>query len=202
MATPTKLNTLCSLLMASLFAYSASVQLNDSGTVILLPFSYCTVYKNPSKLNFSISFFLFLDWYFWFSLYGGASVVNLVNWAISSKAIKHVAEGALWLGIFLFIRVIAESTLVDGVTGFWSLDLSERVIREKIGSGLVIISMILQLTASSLDTPPHKQQSKFPRYVEYGEPTLPASFFSLLLGISVKLFILLKVLCFANKILT
>ncbi|BBH07865.1 hypothetical protein Prudu_019913 [Prunus dulcis] len=100
------------------------------------------------------------DWYFWFSLYGGACVVNLVNWAISSKAIKHVAEGALWLGIFLFIRVIAESTLVDGVSGFWSLDLSERVIREKIGSGL--------LTASSLEAPPHKQQSKFPRYVEYG----------------------------------
>lgn len=98
-----------------------------------------------------------------------------MNWAISSKAIKHVAEGALWLGIFLFIRVIAESTLVDGVSGFWSLDLSERVIREKIGSGLVIISMILQLTASSLEAPPHKQQSKFPRYVEYGEPTLPAS---------------------------
>ncbi|ONH96702.1 hypothetical protein PRUPE_7G146700 [Prunus persica] len=138
MATPTKLNILCSLLMASLFGYSASVQLDDS------------------------------DWYFWFSLYGGACVVNLVNWAISSKAIKHVAEGALWLGIFLFIRVIAESTLVDGVSGFWSLDLSERVIREKIGSGLVIISMILQLTASSLEAPPHKQQNKFPRYVEYG----------------------------------
>ncbi|KAA8547296.1 hypothetical protein F0562_003840 [Nyssa sinensis] len=36
--------------MASLFAFSASVQFNDS------------------------------DWYFWFPLYATASVVNLVNW--------------------------------------------------------------------------------------------------------------------------
>ncbi|XP_070670575.1 uncharacterized protein [Malus domestica] len=79
MAAITKLYTLCSLLMASLFAYSASVQLNDP------------------------------DWYFWFPLYFGACFVNLVIWAVSSKAIKQVAEAALWLGIFLFIKVTAES---------------------------------------------------------------------------------------------
>ncbi|WJX95328.1 hypothetical protein P8452_76663 [Trifolium repens] len=59
--------------MSTLFAYSASVQLNDH------------------------------DWYFWFPLY----------------------------------------------SRFWSLDLSERVVREKIGSILVVISTILQLKAAS-----------------------------------------------------
>ncbi|XP_070670576.1 uncharacterized protein [Malus domestica] len=85
MAAITKLYTLCSLLMASLFAYSASVQLNDP------------------------------DWYFWFPLYFGACFVNLVIWAVSSKAIKQVAEAALWLGIFLFIKVTAESASLKGM---------------------------------------------------------------------------------------
>lgn len=116
-------------------------------------------------------FFVFWsDWYFWFPLYAIACVVNLVNWAISSKRINQVAEAALWLGMFLFIKVVAED-YVSGVSGFWSLDLRKRVIREKIGSGLVIISMVLQLMAS-LSTPEAPSQNRpnsVPRYVEYGE---------------------------------
>ncbi|XP_050363148.1 uncharacterized protein LOC126782038 [Argentina anserina] len=153
MATASKLFTFCSLLMAALFAYSASVQLNDP------------------------------DWYFWFPLYAVACVVNLVNWAISSKRIKQFAEAALWLGMFLFIKVVAE----NGTSGFWSVDLSERVIREKIGSGLVIISMVLQLMASL--SPPEAPTQKMPRYVEYGMGILvgfgyglPVVFFMVLKG--------------------
>ncbi|XP_062102318.1 uncharacterized protein LOC133812563 [Humulus lupulus] len=139
MATPTKLYSFCSLAMAALFAYSASVQLDDH------------------------------DWYFWLPLYSGACIVNLLNWVISSKPINHLGEAVLCLGIFLFIKVVMED-IRDGISGFWSMDLSERVIREKIGSGLVIISMILQLIASTqspqVSTKPQRNLS--PRYVEYG----------------------------------
>lgn len=171
MAEPTKLYILCCLLMAALFAYSASVQLNDPGTLIFVTFLLLHCWQQ-SKLIFS-AFFLFFflsDWYFWFPLYAIACVVNLVNWAISSKKIKQVAEAALWLGMFLFIKVVAED-YVSGVSGFWSLDLRERVIREKIGSGLVIISMVLQLMASlsSPESPSQNRPNLFPRYVEYGE---------------------------------
>lgn len=33
--------------------------------------------------------------------------------------------------------------------GFWSLDLSERVVREKVGSIFVVISIFLQMKAAS-----------------------------------------------------
>ncbi|KAM6564519.1 hypothetical protein CsatB_024517 [Cannabis sativa] len=142
MSTPTKLKSFCSLAMAALFAYSASVQLNDH------------------------------DWYFWLPLYSGASIVNLVSWVISSKPINHLGEAVLCLGIFLFIKVVMED-IGDGISGFWSMDLSERVIREKIGSGLVVISMILQLIASSSSTQSpqvsmKRHRNSYPRYVEYG----------------------------------
>ncbi|KAI5581629.1 hypothetical protein BDE02_07G030400 [Populus trichocarpa] len=58
--------------------------------------------------------------------------------------------------------------------GFWSLDVSERVVREKTGSGLVLISMILHLEASS--EPKHskmpRKRREFPRSVEYGMASL------------------------------
>ena len=80
-----------------------------------------------------ILFFLILigiDWYFWFPLYACACVVNLLNWRISPKgAIKHIAKVALLLGVFLFIKVVIED-FVSKIAGFWSLDLTERVVRE------------------------------------------------------------------------
>ncbi|GMN29733.1 hypothetical protein TIFTF001_002545 [Ficus carica] len=140
MDSPTKIYSFCSLAMAALFLYSASVQLNDP------------------------------DWYFWLPLYSGACVVNLLNWAISSKTIKNLAEFTLCLGMFLFIKVVLEDSR-NGISGFWSLDLSERVIREKIGSGLVMISLVLHLLTSheSPQVSMNKHRNKFPRYVDYGE---------------------------------
>ncbi|EEF40078.1 hypothetical protein RCOM_0604340 [Ricinus communis] len=103
----------CSTLMAAVFAYSASVQLND-----------------------------------------------LVNWAISSKTI---------------VRQIAKVTIL--------LDLSERVAREKTGSGLVIISLILHLEASSepKQSSSRKDGNKkgFPTCVEYGMAILVTFSFGL-----------------------
>lgn len=62
---------------------------------------------------------------------------------------------------------------VNETAGFWSLDLSERVVREKTGSGLVIFSLILQLQAlSKLENSKSGNQRKkkvFPRFVEYGK---------------------------------
>ncbi|XP_048233394.1 uncharacterized protein LOC8260590 [Ricinus communis] len=143
----------CSTLMAAVFAYSASVQLND------------------------------LDWYFWFPLYACASLVNLVNWAISSKTIvRQIAKVTILLGIFLFLKVVIEG-FVSGKTGFWSLDLSERVAREKTGSGLVIISLILHLEASSepKQSSSRKDGNKkgFPTCVEYGMAILVTFSFGL-----------------------
>ncbi|CAH8367969.1 unnamed protein product [Eruca vesicaria subsp. sativa] len=108
-----------SLLMAFLFAYSASVQLNDS------------------------------DWYLWFPLYALASAVNLINCRKISKSrrIKQMITTALSLGLFLLVKVVAEDVITED-TGILSLDLTHRVVREKIGSGLVVASMVLQLQAS------------------------------------------------------
>ncbi|KAG6766874.1 hypothetical protein POTOM_028050 [Populus tomentosa] len=135
--------SLCSLLMAALFGYSASVQLNDP------------------------------DWYFWLPLYACACAVNLVNWAISNTTIRQIAKVTLWFAALLFVKVVIED-YVNGTAGFWSLDLSERVVREKTGSGLVLISMILHLEASS--EPQHskmpRKRREFPRSVEYGMASL------------------------------
>ncbi|GAB4847092.1 hypothetical protein Ancab_026102 [Ancistrocladus abbreviatus] len=131
MVADTKLYTICSLLMASLFAVSASVQFNDT------------------------------DWYFWLPLYACASFVHLLScWAVSSKRlIKHMAKLALWLGILLFIKVLVED-YAGGISGFWSIDMRERVVREKLGSGLVFVSMILQLAASSIRNDPREMKNK------------------------------------------
>ncbi|XP_062154232.1 uncharacterized protein LOC133862428 [Alnus glutinosa] len=139
MAAPTKLYSLCSVLLAFLFAFSASVQLNDP------------------------------DWYFWFPLYACACMVNMVNWGISCRTqIRLIARMSLLLGIFLFIKVVIED-FVNGTAGFWSLDLSIRVVREKTGSGLVVISMILQLEALLLpDDPMLKKRKEFAKFVGYG----------------------------------
>ncbi|KAK2657320.1 hypothetical protein Ddye_010372 [Dipteronia dyeriana] len=135
-----KLFSICSLLMSSMCAYSASVQLNDH------------------------------DWYLWFPLYACACGVNLVNWKISSKNISgYAAKVALLLGISLFLKVVIED-FVRGIAGFCSLDLMERVVREKIGSGLVVISMILHMNASLVQRDPKQRKNKkLARLVDFGE---------------------------------
>lgn len=113
---------------------------------------------------------LVIDWYFWFPLYACACVVNLLNRAISPKGrIQLLAKGTLWLGIFLFIKVVVED-LLSGIAGFLSLDLTERVVREKIGSGLVITSVILHLIATSEPLDPNqRKENRVSKYVVYGE---------------------------------
>lgn len=60
------------------------------------------------------------------------------------------------------------------IAGFWSLDMRERVVREKFGSGLVVFSMFLHLEATSnqmgLFTGKDEEVAKF---VELGETLLP-----------------------------
>lgn len=176
MANPSKLYSLCSVLMASLFAYSASVQLNDPGTYSKSQGPFFTSSSSSmtvSQLSFHklcLFCWFFADWYFWLPLYACGCVVNMVNWAICFRTtIRHIARLSLLLGIFLFTKVVTED-FVNGIAGFWSLDLSERVVRERTGSGLVVISLILQLEASSVpEDPLPRKKKEFPKFVEYGE---------------------------------
>lgn len=104
----------------------------------------------------------------------------MVNWAISSTTtIMHVARVSLLLGLFLFIKVVMED-FVNEIAGFWSLNLSERVVREKIGSGLVVISLILQLEASLVpEDPMRKKKRDSTKFFDYGETNFWFFFFSL-----------------------
>ncbi|KAM0949969.1 hypothetical protein DsansV1_C05g0058451 [Dioscorea sansibarensis] len=104
----------CSAMMGLLFAYSASVQLNDP------------------------------DWYFWIPLYAIASIVNLLQ-----RKFNQVTRFVLWSGLLLFIRVMIEGH-VYGLANLWSMDMRKRVVREKVGSGLVVASMTLHLKASQI----------------------------------------------------
>ncbi|CAN6906374.1 unnamed protein product [Brassica oleracea] len=90
------------------------------------------------------------DWYLWLPLYALASAVNLINSrkiCNKSRRIRQITRTALSLGLFLLVKVITEDVITERV-GILSLDLTHRVVREKIGSGLVIASMVLQLQAS------------------------------------------------------
>ncbi|KAI3919863.1 hypothetical protein MKW98_001119 [Papaver atlanticum] len=139
--TEPKLFPINSLLMAFLFAYSASVQLNDP------------------------------DWYFWLPLYTFASAINLINFGRykQSQEIQNIARLDLLLGIFLFMKVVIEDYVYE-LAGFSSMDFGQRVVREKTGSGLVVISMLLQLLSSSdQSTKGNTKKIKVvPRYVNYG----------------------------------
>jgi hypothetical protein len=111
----------------------------------------------------------------------------MVNWGISCRTqTRLIARMSLLLGIFLFIKVVIED-FVNGTAGFWSLDLSIRVVREKTGSGLVVISLILQLEALLLpDDPMLKKRKEFAKFVGYGETNfllLPNLIFSLSLSL-------------------
>ncbi|KAK6152673.1 hypothetical protein DH2020_012312 [Rehmannia glutinosa] len=105
------------------------------------------------------------DWYFWIPLYATACIVNLVNWSKPNSRMRKLAKFAFWLGLFLFIKVSIED-FVKGTDGFWSTDMKERIVREKFGSGLVIISMFLFLQNSSNSNSHPTQVTK------YGMPIL------------------------------
>lgn len=69
---------------------------------------------------------------FYILLVASIGIVNLVNGIPTHKI--DPPDCQIWVGIFLFIKLVLED-------GFWSLDLRDRVVREKVGSGLVISSM-------------------------------------------------------------
>ncbi|XP_009629324.1 uncharacterized protein LOC107791533 [Nicotiana tabacum] len=122
-----------SLLMALLFALSASFQFNDP------------------------------DWYLWFPLYAMACLVNVVN------GVTKTAKFALLMGIILFLKVVIEDVRFhQRITGLWSFDMRERLVREKLGSGLVILSMSLQLLKSDTNNP------SLANHVEFGQSILVA----------------------------
>ncbi|KAH7352617.1 hypothetical protein KP509_19G054300 [Ceratopteris richardii] len=99
------------LFMSFLFAYSASVQLNDT------------------------------DWYFWFPFYSSASLISLIH---GTEKARYPLWSILNLcfGLLLLIKVIIEAA---PMTAILSLDMNERVVREKCGSFLVISTMGLQI---------------------------------------------------------
>ncbi|KAF8410623.1 hypothetical protein HHK36_003155 [Tetracentron sinense] len=67
--------------------------------------------------------------------------------------------------------------------------MDKRVVREKMGSGFVFISMFLQLEASRIPNDPMKRKKlKIARYVEYGMALLVGSCY----GLSLAFFVFLK----------
>ncbi|XP_057529643.1 uncharacterized protein LOC130808190 [Amaranthus tricolor] len=136
-----KVYSICSILMAGLFLVSTSVQFNDP------------------------------DWYFWIPMYSCAAYVNLKRTLsfVAPKRITAAGIVALWLGMFLLIKVLLEDFFGDMI-GIWSLDMRHRLVREKIGSGLVIWSMILQL---SVEQDPTKWNSmEIGLLIEFGMTVL------------------------------
>uniref|UniRef100_A0A803KW05 Transmembrane protein 220 n=2 Tax=Chenopodium quinoa TaxID=63459 RepID=A0A803KW05_CHEQI len=121
--------------MAALFLVSASVQFNDP------------------------------EWYFWIPLYSCGAYVNLMSSlaTVSLKRSKSTGKLTLWLGIFLLTKVLLEDYFGDMI-GIWSLDMRHRLVREKIGSGLVTSSMILQLS-SEMDP---RKNMELGSYIECG----------------------------------
>ncbi|KAK9669920.1 hypothetical protein RND81_13G164200 [Saponaria officinalis] len=87
------------------------------------------------------------DWYFWIALYAGAAYVNLMNVVgiVSYERTLDVGNVMLILGQFLLSKVVLEGGLVR----LLSMDLRERLVRETIGSALVIVCMIFQISASA-----------------------------------------------------
>ncbi|XP_010680939.2 uncharacterized protein LOC104895981 [Beta vulgaris subsp. vulgaris] len=112
------------------------------------------------------------DWYLWIPLYCCAAYTNLMRSLASCPSERTTATGKLTLGIgiFLLSKVILEDKF-----GIWSLDMRHRLVREKIGSVLVISSLILQLLLKK-DPYTKKMNIKFASHVEYG--------MTLLVGIS------------------
>ncbi|KAI5072170.1 hypothetical protein GOP47_0012276 [Adiantum capillus-veneris] len=107
--------------MAALFAYSASVQLDD------------------------------VDWYWWLPFYASASLISFAHGFAHARYLLWALLN-MFFGLLLFIKVILEAAPIGAML---SLDMNERVVREKLGSFLVIAAMALQLqtngTASKLN---------------------------------------------------
>ena len=80
------------------------------------------------------------------------------------RPFRTAARAALLLGVALFIKVVVEG-YVYGAAGLLSLDMRERVVREKLGSGLVAFSMLLHLETSPSTS---GKKPKLRSYIDYG----------------------------------
>ena len=158
--------------MAALFIVSASVQFNDRGTFFspdssqihkdMLYFSEYSPHQfsNPTKVGPTVStlvWILFsfspicLGWLAWILLYTSAAYVNLTS-CIKRLPLKWAAGISKLTGFhaqFLLSQVMLDDNF-HGKAGLWSLDMREKLVREKLGCILVIISMILQTSAIEL----------------------------------------------------
>ncbi|KAL3695633.1 hypothetical protein R1sor_009709 [Riccia sorocarpa] len=107
--------SISSSILAVVFAYSASVQLND------------------------------IDWYFWLPLYSLACFVCLATTTARFAALGRIlSDTGLFCSSILFLKVVLEGCHQEGVISwkkFISLDMNQRLVREKLGSLLVCVSM-------------------------------------------------------------
>ncbi|CAM6097731.1 unnamed protein product [Calypogeia fissa] len=120
---PSRSCSVCSLLLSVLFAYSASVQLNDH------------------------------DWYIWLPFYTLACLVCLAHAFQFSAASRLSAFVGLVGGSLLFIKVVLEGCFRDEVfswTDLVSLDMEQTLVREKLGSLIVCLALWLELEVSKL----------------------------------------------------
>ncbi|XP_027151741.1 uncharacterized protein LOC113751798 isoform X1 [Coffea eugenioides] len=138
-------------------------------------FFHCQIFSPPLQfcvvpLNRVSCLWLVLDWYFWFPLYACGCIVNLVNGLskFPKMRLRIVAKFSLSLGIFLFIKPSIEDLGNGTGAGLWSLDMRERVVREKLGSGLVVASMFLNLQLPSSRHLPKGQETKVAKLTEHG----------------------------------
>ena len=82
-----------------------------------------------------------VDWYFWLPLYASASIVSFMH-TLAPKKYPLWTILTLLFGILLFFKVIIEAIEMDAL---FSMDMQQRIVREKWGSFLVAYAMALQL---------------------------------------------------------
>jgi hypothetical protein len=87
------------------------------------------------------------------------------------KTLNLVAKLTLVGGNLLFVKVVIEAQLLSGLLAIWSMDMRERVVREKVGSGLVVLSMFLHLkdSATSTDHTKFAKQTRISAFPQVGE---------------------------------
>ncbi|CAN6447980.1 unnamed protein product [Victoria cruziana] len=182
---PSVIFSSCSLLMATLFAYSASVQLDDPGSFL----SSMNARRFGSFCLLLFSCLWFSYWYLWFSLYAFAFAIHILQSIRIFGRSKWIAAINFCLALLLFLKVVYEAYASGGFNEVASLDMEKRVVREKLGAGLVLISMFFQYKASDIaDSPVRMRREQIWKTVEYGMLMLMALSF----GLSLTFMVLVK----------
>ncbi|KAL2642225.1 hypothetical protein R1flu_009812 [Riccia fluitans] len=114
-ASPGREFSVSSFILAIVCAYSASVQLND------------------------------IDWYFWLPLYSLACFVCLANAMARFNAVSRIlSHVGIICGSVLLVKVVLQGCYQDRIfrwKNFMSVDMNQKLVREKFGSLLVCVSM-------------------------------------------------------------